>query len=109
MLQSHIRLMVWDLRGALLKKEERESARLADFEFRHRVRTMRLLARNFGLDEEPLVKLVAKGDDEAALAVLASAHRIEEITLREAFARCAEEGRTQLICELGNPAPYRLL
>ena len=41
--------MVFDLRGALLKKEEAESARLMDFEFRLRARTMRLLAARIGL------------------------------------------------------------
>jgi prolyl-tRNA editing enzyme YbaK/EbsC (Cys-tRNA(Pro) deacylase) len=101
--------MVWDLRGALLKKEERESARLADFEFKHRVRTMRLLARKFSLDEKSIVTLVAKGDDEAALAHIASAHQIDETTLKKTFVRYVEEARKQLIRELGSPAPHRLL
>lgn len=100
-------IMVWDLRGAILKKEERESSRLADFELKHRVRTMRLLARSFSLDERSLVALVAKGDDEAALAAIASTHGTEGTTLREAFAQCGEEPRSQLIRELGNPAPCR--
>jgi prolyl-tRNA editing enzyme YbaK/EbsC (Cys-tRNA(Pro) deacylase) len=101
--------MVWDLRGALLKKEERESSRLAEFEFKHRVRTLRLLARKFSLDETSLVSLVAQGTDEAALAAIASAHHLDELILKDAFARCAEVARNELIRELGNPAPYRLL
>lgn len=101
--------MIWDLRGALLKKEERESSRLADFEFRHRVRAMRLLARTIEIDEAQAVKLVARGDNEAALAELGRAHEIDERVLREAFTRCQDEARAQLIREVGNPAPYRLL
>jgi hypothetical protein len=34
--------MAWDLRAALLRKEEFESARLTDFDFREMVRAMRL-------------------------------------------------------------------
>ena len=36
--------MAWNLRAALLKKEEFESARLAEFDYRWGARTMRLLA-----------------------------------------------------------------
>ena len=35
--------MAWDLRAAMLKKQEVESARLAEFDYRWRARTMRLL------------------------------------------------------------------
>lgn len=37
--------MVWDLGKAMRKKEEFESARLVDFEFRQRVRATRLIAQ----------------------------------------------------------------
>ncbi|WP_241212717.1 hypothetical protein [Sphingomonas sp. ABOLG] len=40
--------MAFDLRAALLKKAEVETARLVDFEFRLRARTMRLLAADRG-------------------------------------------------------------
>jgi hypothetical protein len=96
--------MAWDLRGALLKKGERESARLADFDFRLRVRTLRLLAQEFGLDEDETVALVARGDDDAALAALGSG-----ADLRERFAHCRDRARRELIAERGNPAPHRLL
>ncbi|WP_344696646.1 hypothetical protein [Sphingomonas rosea] len=96
--------MAWDLRGAFLKKGERESARLADFEFRLRVRTLRLFARELGLDEDETVALVARGDDDAALAALGSG-----VDLRERFAHCRDRARRELIAERGNPAPHRLL
>jgi hypothetical protein len=70
---------------------------------------MRLLARRFSLDEGSIVAWVAKGNDEAALSAIASAHQLDELMLQEAYALCAEEARRQLIRELGNPAPYRLL
>ena len=51
--------MAWDLRRALLKKEEFESARLMNFEFRQRARATRLLARELGLGDEALVREIA--------------------------------------------------
>jgi hypothetical protein len=55
--------MAWDLGKAMRKKEEFESARLLDFEFRQRARATRLLARAFGLDEVALVReVVARSD-----------------------------------------------
>ena len=53
--------MAWDLRGALLKKEERETARLMDFEFRLRARTMRILAARLNIPAETLVPRIAEG------------------------------------------------
>ena len=94
--------MVWDLRGALLKKQEVESARLADFEFRLRARTMRLLAPLVGMTPEELVPRIALEDDEAILRGLPGdgAH--------EAYDRCRAAARAELIEELGDPSPYRL-
>jgi hypothetical protein len=60
--------MVWDLRGALLKKGEVESARLDDFEFRLRARTMRLLAEKLGHDPATLTGRIAIESDQAILA-----------------------------------------
>ena len=45
--------MVRDLRAALLKKQEIESARLADFGFKLRVCTMRILAHEFAWIRKP--------------------------------------------------------
>lgn len=93
--------MVFDLRGALLKKEEIESARLMDFEFRLRARTMRLLGERLGLE---LVGEVAKGDDDAIVAGL----RERFPGVAEEFAECRAEARKQLVAERGDPAPHKL-
>lgn len=100
--------MAWDLRGSLLKKEERESARLADFEFRLRARTFRLLAA--GLDAAPaeIVSLIASGDDAAVLAELGARFPAHAAKLDHLYDRCRAEARSQLIAEHGDPSPHRL-
>lgn len=96
--------MVFDLRRALLKKEEVESARLMDFEFRLRARTMRLLAPRLGMAETELLAEVARHDDPAILAGLRPAHA----DIDTLFAAAKEEARRQLIAERGDPAPHKL-
>ncbi len=102
--------MVWDLRGALLKKQEVESARLADFEFRLRVRTMRLLAQavETGMSAADLVSQVALHDDDAISAdILRRCPALDADALR-AVEVCRAEARAQLIVEIGDPSPHRL-
>lgn len=99
--------MVWDLRGALLKKEERESARLAEFEFRLRVRTFKLLAQALEMEPNALTRLAARMDDNAAIAELST--RFPNLEVSKLFQDCRSKARAQLIAERGNPAPYRLL
>jgi hypothetical protein len=96
--------MVFDLRGALLKKEEIESARLMDFEFRLRARTMRLLAAMIGKDPDAMVQQIAVQEDEAILADLEAAHP----DIRAAFAAARDEARRELIAERGDPTPHKL-
>jgi hypothetical protein len=96
--------MVWDLRGALLAKEEFESARLQNFEFRHRARAMRLLAERIGEDAQALVVETAEHDDEAILSRLAQTHG----DLTAAYHECQSKARAQLISEIGDPTPHRL-
>jgi hypothetical protein len=96
--------MVFDLRAALLKKEEVESARLMDFEFRLRARTMRLLAARLGMEEAALLRQVALKDDVAILAELTPAHPDVTVWFREA----QHEARRELIAERGDPTPYKL-
>lgn len=93
--------MVFDLRGALLKKAEVESARLDDFEFRLRARTMRLLAPLLGIEVETLVGRIAVEPDEAILASLPE-------TALAWYEEARTEARRQLIEERGDPAPYKL-
>lgn len=96
--------MVFDLRGALLKKEEMESSRLVDFEFRLRARTMRLLAPVIGHDPDAMATRIALQDDEAILIDLAAT--IPDVRAR--FAEARDEARRQLIAERGDPTPHKL-
>lgn len=96
--------MVFDLRGALLKKEEVESARLMDFEFRLRARTMRLLAGKLAVEEAELLGQVALHGDEGILAELRPAYPGVDAMFHEAQV----EARRQLIAERGDPTPHKL-
>ncbi|WP_157219709.1 hypothetical protein [Flavisphingomonas formosensis] len=102
--------MVWDLRGALLRKEEKESARLADFEFRLRARAMRLLAERLGPPAEAasLVAAIARRDDAGILEEIGQDGRIDSSALQQAYEMCRAEARQQLTAELGDPSPHRL-
>ena len=100
--------MVWDLRRALLAKEEFESGRLDDFDFRQRVRTMRLLAAVLGTDEDAMVALVPAWSELEALPHIAqlSGRSIGEVAAE--YHRLQAEARRQLIGEIGDPTPHRL-
>ena len=100
--------MVFDLRGALLKKKERESARLADFTFRLRARTFRALAGEVGLDPVEVAGWTAEGDDALVLERLARATGQDAEPLYRAYVRCEAEARASLAAEFGDPSPYRL-
>ena len=100
--------MVFDLRHALLKKEERDSARLMEFEFRHRARTFQLLAKAVGVDRDETARQIMRMNDSGVLTWLAQATGCDDSALQGAFAQCAVEARRQLIEEVGNPAPHRL-
>lgn len=103
--------MAWDLRAALLKKGEIESARLDAFAFRERARTLRLLAEEIGrgLDSQELASRIAVQDDAAILADLASAlPDLGPVTLHALFERCRDAARRSLIAEIGDPTPHRL-
>lgn len=93
--------MVFDLRRALLK-EEVESARLMDFEFRLRARTWRKVAAELDVEPAEMVAKIAGGDDEAILASL------EGQLDREIYMRCREAARAELIAERGDPTPHKL-
>ena len=100
--------MVWDLRGTLLKKEERESARLADFDFKLRARTFRLIAESLRARSDEIVPLIVAGDDAEVLRDLASRFPDRGATLGSLYERCRSEARAQLIGEEGDPSPHRL-
>lgn len=100
--------MVWDLRGALLKKEEFESARLANFEFRQRARAMRLLAVRIGQDPDSIAMRIADKRDEGILADLAVEFGRDPQILVADYLECWIEARAELIGEIGDPTPHRL-
>ena len=100
--------MVWDLGKAMRKKEEFESARLMDFDFRQRVRATRLLARAFHLDETALIAEIAHHNEDALLDLIAGQHGLPHDDLAQAYRDCLGEARRQLIIERGDPTPNRL-
>ena len=100
--------MAFDLRAALLKKAEVETARLVDFEFRLRARTMRLLAKQIGEDADALVGRIVHADDAAILDGLETARGLAPGALGADYRRSLAEARAQLIDEVGDPSPYRL-
>lgn len=106
--QPYIPSMVWDLRGAMLKKQEVESARLAEFDYRWRARTMRLLAAALdpALSADEMAAETARRDDEAILAELAT--RYPDAGVEKRYDQCRAEARRTLIGELGDPTPHRL-
>lgn len=100
--------MVFDLRRALLSKEEKESSRLMDFEFRQRARSFRLIAEALGLSGDELVRQIALSGDEAILDRLVTERGIARTELGEIYARCRAEAYRELVEELGDPTPHRL-
>ena len=101
--------MMFDLRAALLKKEERESARLMDFAFRLRARTWRLVAEALGADADEVARLTAQLDEDKLAQHFAEAYPERAADLPELQRSCAAEARKALIAERGDPSPYRLL
>ena len=100
--------MVWDLGKAMRKKEEFESARLMDFEFRLRARATKLLARAFALDEATLVREIASQTEVALLDMVARDLGRSRDEVASEYSRCLSEARKQLMIERGDPTPYRL-
>ncbi|TCM17024.1 hypothetical protein EDF56_106136 [Novosphingobium sp. PhB165] len=98
--------MVWDLRRALLRKEEFESGRLTDFEFRETVRTLKLMARAFAADEAAILEALIEHGFETAL--LGFPEMLGEETRDALCHRLRKEARQALIRERGDPTPYRL-
>lgn len=100
--------MVFDLGKAMRKKEEFESARLMDFDFRQRVRATRLMARALGTDEAALVEEIALRNADGLILLLAERTGRAQGELEALYAGCLSEARKQLIIERGDPAPNRL-
>ena len=100
-------VMAWDLRAALLKKGEFETARLAEFEFRWRVRAYRALADDLGAHKDRMIAALTRFDDDQLLDRIQAGHPDRDI--HTLFAECRARTRHQLIAEIGDPTPHRLL
>lgn len=90
------------------KKEEFESARLIDFDFRRRVRAARLLAANLGLDEAIVSDLVATLPEADVLARMADLAGVAETEVSAMYPPLVAQAHRQLVVERGDPTPYRL-
>lgn len=100
--------MVWDLRTALLRKEEFESARLTDCEFRAMIRAMRLTAAALDVAAGPLLGELAEHGEPAALAWLAGEADRDIAVVDDLYSKSRAEARRQFIAERGDPSPVRL-
>lgn len=100
--------MAFDLGRALLSKEETDSTRLMDFEFRQRARIFRLMAEALGIDSTALVQAIARHDDPAILDGLANDLPRSREELTDLYIRCRTQAYQQLVGELGGPTPHRL-
>ncbi|MBV1690193.1 hypothetical protein KRR38_21540 [Novosphingobium sp. G106] len=100
--------MVWDLRAALLRKEEFESARLTDFEFREMVRAVRLVAAELAVEVQPVLHELTDHGLDAAFALLGEMAGQLASEVEALYHQAKPEARRQVIAERGDPTPYRL-
>lgn len=100
--------MVWDLRAALLAKEEFESGRLTDFEFREMVRAVRLVAADLAVEITPVLHELTDRGLDAGLALLARTAGREAGAVEALYHQARPVARRQLIVERGDPTPHRL-
>ena len=100
--------MVWDLGKAMRKKEEFESARLIDFEFRQRARAFKMLAGKLAIDLAKVVDELSVRDENALLDFVAELSGRARSDVEAEYLQCAASVRKQLIIERGDPTPNRL-
>ncbi|MGH6614850.1 hypothetical protein [Sphingomonas sp.] len=100
--------MSFDLQKMLHRKGEFETARLDDFAFRARARTMRLLAAALDLVPEDLVALIATMDDDAILDRLTRDSGFDRQRIDADYCRARSSAGAALRRELGDPSPVRL-
>ena len=98
----------FDLRAALLRKGDVESARLDEFAFRVRARTWRRVGEALGLAPDCLVARIAHEADAVLLADLAVETGEPPAALAGLHARLTVQVRAELVAERGDPAPHRL-
>lgn len=92
----------------LHRKGEFETARLDDFAFRVRARTMRHLAERLGRDPVAMAALISNGPDENILDDLAKDIEMARSALDREYRHARTRAEAELRNELGDPAPVRL-
>ncbi len=100
--------MVFDLGRAMRKKEEFESARLMDFEFRRHARASRLLAQSLGIEPAVAATLVATVSEDAIAQRFAELAGTSADEAEAAFRKFLTIAHTELVAERGDPTPHRL-
>ncbi len=110
--------MPFDLARALLRKQERETARLLDFSFRHRARTARLIAEwvrerrpDGTIDPIAAAAWTVELSDDEVRARLRAMLPADICTGREWIKLCerlSAAAWAELADELGDPTPHRL-
>lgn len=102
-----------DLHRVLARKQERECAKLDDFAFKARARTMGLFAewlRSRGHDVDPrsLATQIATATDDAILDHLIQQFDGDRHSWLRAFRRARANAERELAAEIGDPTPRRL-
>jgi hypothetical protein len=100
--------MAFDLGLAMRKKEEFESARWMDFEFRRRARATRLLAEALGLNQAVSAKLIATSKEDEIPQRLAALTSVSVDEVWSEYRKYLTIAHDQLVRERGDPAPYRM-
>lgn len=110
--------MTFDLGLLMAQKQERECARLDDFDFRLRARTIRRVAAwvseqaqyPAAIDPFRYASEIATREFEAILADLRTKlrHPTDDPAWRCVVDRARQEARKSLIDEFGDPTPVRL-
>jgi|GEM_PF-3491020 hypothetical protein len=100
--------MAFDLRNALLRKEEYEPARLTAFVFAETVHALKDLAAQDALHPVALLDCLVEEGLAGALTMLAHNSGRSEAATQARFLRARARARSALIDRHGDPAPVRL-
>lgn len=110
--------MTFDLGRIMQQKQERECARLDDFDFRLRARTIRIVATWGGeqshdsevFDPSTWVRQIATQSFETVLSDLRAAlcDPVDGQVWNGIVGEAKREAQRSLICEFGDPTPIRL-
>ncbi|MFV0643435.1 MAG: hypothetical protein ACK5NN_02885 [Sphingomonadaceae bacterium] len=100
--------MAFDLGRAMCKKEEFETSRLMEFEFRRRARATRLLAQLLDIEQANAMDIVATMDEFTAIQKLGQLAGIHEDKVATEYQKCLSAAHEQLVSELGDPSPHRM-